>query len=463
MKVLIVGAGPAGSTAAYYLANAGIDVTVLEKTSFPREKVCGDGLTPRAVREIQKLGLPHPETEGWRRNKGLRLLAGGRSIELPWPEVSDFPQYGLIRTRLGFDEELAGHARSAGAVVLERHSVTEALHADDGRVTGVRAALLDESGRKTGETRDFAADVVLAADGNSTRTAVSLGIRKRDDRPLGVAVRTYFTSPRHDDDWMEGWLELPGRDGKLLPGYGWVFGVGDGTSNVGLGILNSSKEFGKLDYKQVLREWTAGMPSEWGFTPENQVGEIRGAALPMGFNRTPHYSPGLLLLGDAGGMVSPFNGEGISYAMESARFAAEFIIDGAARSASAGWTRADADAHLSRYADYVRDQWGSHFTLGRAFAALIGKPAVMKLALRTGMPIPVLMRFVVRLLANLTDPAAKGFEDRVIRVLESLVPATSNQAASNAPVSNQAVSDADASSHSGANSAVSATKVRVNP
>ena len=146
-----------------------------------------------------------------------------------------------------------------------------------------------------------------------------------------MAVRTYFTSPRHDDDWMEGWLELPGRDGKLLPGYGWVFGVGDGTSNVGLGILNSSKEFGKLDYKQVLREWTAGMPADWGFTPENQVGEIRGAALPMGFNRTPHYSPGLLLLGDAGGMVSPFNGEGISYAMESARFAAEFIIDGAAR------------------------------------------------------------------------------------------------------------------------------------
>jgi geranylgeranyl reductase family protein len=428
VKVLIVGAGPAGSTAAYYLAKAGLEVTVLEKTSFPREKVCGDGLTPRAVREIQKLGLAHPENEGWRRNKGLRLIAGGRTIELPWPEVSDFPQYGLIRTRLGFDEELARHAQAAGATILERHSVTDAIRNDDGRVTGVRAAILDESGRKTGETHEFGADVVLAADGNSTRTAVSLGIQKRDDRPLGVDVRTYFTSPRTDDDWMEGWLELPGRDGKLLPGYGWVFGVGDGTSNVGLGILNSSKEFGKLDYKQVLREWTAGMPAEWGFTPENQVGDIRGAALPMGFNRTPHYAPGMLLLGDAGGMVSPFNGEGISYAMESARFSAEFIVDASSRSSSSAGTY-DADAHLSRYADYVRGQWGSHFTLGRAFAALIGKSAVMKLALRTGMPIPVLMRFVVRLLANLTDPSAKGFEDRVIRVLESLVPATSNTSA----------------------------------
>jgi flavin-dependent dehydrogenase len=157
----------------------------------------------------------------------------------------------------------------------------------------------------------------------------------------------------------------------------------------------------------------------------------------------------LLLLGDAGGMVSPFNGEGISYAMESARFAAEFIVDAASRSAS---SRAafDADMHLARYADYVREQWGSHFTLGRIFASLIGRPAVMKLALRTGMPIPLLMRFVVRMLANLTDPSAKGFEDRVIRVLEMLVPPTSNGASG--------TSSTGSIQRSGADSAVSATK-----
>jgi menaquinone-9 beta-reductase len=417
VKVLIVGAGPAGSTAAYYLAKAGIDVTVLEKTSFPREKVCGDGLTPRAVREIQKLGLPHPEQDGWRRNKGLRLLAGGRSLELPWPEVSDFPQYGLIRTRLGFDEELARHAQAAGATVLERHSVTEALRNSDGRVTGVRAAILDESGRKTGETLDFTADVVLAADGNSTRTAVSLGIQKRDDRPLGVAVRTYFQSPRHDDDWMEGWLELPGRDGKLLPGYGWVFGVGDGTSNVGLGILNSSSAFRELDWREVLKAWCASMPEDWGYTPENMTMPIRGAALPMAFNRQPHYTKGLLLVGDAGGMINPFNGEGIAYAMESGQIAADVIVQAHARA-----TPAQRELALNNYPKVLKETYGGYYTMGRAFVKLIGNPRVMKIAAQRGLTHPLLMKFTLKMLANLTDPTGGDAMDRIINGLTKVAP-----------------------------------------
>ncbi len=165
-----------------------------------------------------------------------------------------------------------------------------------------------------------------------------MGLHKRDDRPLGVAVRTYYTSPRHDDDYLEAWLDL--WDGKaLLPGYGWIFGMGDGTSNVGLGLLNTSDAFGHIDYRALLRRWLGAMPAEWGFSEENRTEPIRGAALPMGFNRTPHYTKGLVLVGDAGGMVNPFNGEGIAYAMESGEIAARTIVQALARPTAAGTER----------------------------------------------------------------------------------------------------------------------------
>ncbi len=150
--------------------------------------------------------------------------------------------------------------------------------------------------------------MIVAADGNSSRFSLALGLHRRENRPMGVAYRRYFESPRHDDNWLESWLELwdryEGKD-RLLPGYGWVFGMGDGTSNVGLGILNTSSSFRNVDYRQLLKRWTAGMPKEWGFDEEHARGAVRGAALPMGFNRKPHYDRGVLLVGDAGGMVNP--------------------------------------------------------------------------------------------------------------------------------------------------------------
>jgi len=407
--VIVVGAGPAGSTTAFYLAQAGLDVLMLEKSAFPREKVCGDGLTPRGVRALVAMGISVSEQDGWVRNKGLRVIGAGKRLELPWPELSSYPGYGLVRPRTDLDQMLARRAQQAGAKLREGVTVTgPVLDERTGRIAGVVAKEAD------GE-RTYRARVIVAADGNSSRLSVAMGLRKRDDRPLGVAVRTYYTSPRHDDDYLESWLDLWDGD-RLLPGYGWIFGMGDGTSNVGLGLLNTSAAFGHTDYHALLRKWLAGMPGEWGFTEENRTQPIRGAALPMGFNRTPHYYRGLLLAGDAGGMVNPFNGEGIAYAMESGEILARTIAQALARA-----RRSETERVLAGYPQALREAYGGYYSVGRVFVKAIGRPELMRFATKHAMSRPALMRFALKLLANLTDPGGDA-TDRLVNGLSKLAP-----------------------------------------
>ncbi|MBA3852692.1 MAG: geranylgeranyl reductase family protein, partial [Chloroflexi bacterium] len=388
-------------------------VLLLEKSGFPREKVCGDGLTPRAVKSLVQLGIDTSQSNGFIRNRGLRIIGGGMRLELPWPELATYPDYGLVRPRLDFDELLARGAQKAGARLQESTTVTGPVLDETDRVVGVTAKVGPDKVETT-----FRAPLVVAADGSSARLALSLGIQKRDDRPMGVAVRRYFESPRHDDDMLESWLELRGEDGSLLPGYGWVFGVGDGTSNVGLGILNTTNAWQKTDYKELLARWTSAMPGEWQFDEEHATGPVRGGALPMGFSRTPHYSRGVLLVGDAGGMVNPFNGEGIAYAMESGLLAAEVAAQALSRPDAASRERA-----LQAYPAQMKSVYGGYYTLGRIFVHLIGNPQVMALATRHGLPRPLLMKFTLKLLANLTDKRDGDALDRVINSLSRMAPA----------------------------------------
>ncbi|MDX6356144.1 MAG: menaquinone-9 beta-reductase, partial [Streptomyces sp.] len=394
--VIVVGAGPAGSTTAYYLAKSGLDVLLLEKTAFPREKVCGDGLTPRATKQLVGMGIDISEEAGWLRNKGLRIISGGVRLTLDWPDLAAYPNYGLVRKREDFDDVLAQQAVKAGARLYERCNVGGPITDErTGRIIGVQAKLGEE---KTPAA--FYAPLVVAADGNSSRLSLGMGLHRREDRPMGVAVRTYFTSPRHEDDYLESWLELWDRRGpqaRQLPGYGWIFGLGDGTSNVGLGILNSSAAFRELDWREVLKAWVGSMPEDWGFTPENMTQPIRGAALPMAFNRQPHYTRGLLLVGDAGGLVNPFNGEGIAYAMESGELAAEVAVQALARPAGPARERA-----LRQYPVELKARYGGYYRLGGLFVKLLGNPQVMKFVTRHGLPHPVLMKSLLKLMANLT-------------------------------------------------------------
>ncbi|MET9063587.1 geranylgeranyl reductase family protein [Streptosporangium sandarakinum] len=406
--VIVVGAGPAGSTTAFHLARAGLEVLLLEKTTFPREKVCGDGLTPRAVKQLIAMGIDI-DAPGWVRNKGLRVVGGGLRFELDWPELASYPDFGLVRTRQDFDQILADNAERAGVRLLQGVNViAPILDERSGHVVGVTA-------KKDGEEVSYRSRLVVAADGNSTRLSLAMGLHKREDRPMGVAVRTYFTSPRHADDYLETWLELWDGD-TLLPGYGWIFGVGDGTSNVGLGLLNTSDAFKGTDYRDLLRRWVATMPPEWGYVEENMTGPIRGAALPMAFNRQPHYTRGLVLVGDAGGMINPFNGEGIAYAMETGHIAAETIVQALGRA-----TAAQRERVLRAYPSILKDAYGGYFTLGRGFVELIGHRGVMNFVTRHALPHPPLMRFALKLLANLTDRRGDA-SDRIINALSKVAP-----------------------------------------
>ena len=326
--VIVVGAGPAGATAATYLARSGVDVLLLEKSTFPRDKVCGDGLTPRGVKQVLALGVD-VSGDDWIRNKGLRVVGGGTTLELPWPTLADFPDFGLVRPRRDFDEMLATLAVKAGARMHQAVTVT-APEIDDrtGAVTGVTAKTADGPAR-------FHAPLVLAADGVSARLAAGLGINKRDDRPIGVAVRRYYTSPPH-----------PRRLPRIPPGA-----VGPERP----GALQAAARL-RLDLRPrrrhrerrprhaelvqgVRQHRLPGAAADLAGRHPGGVGTARGERdRPDRRRRSadglqPHSAlrDGLLLVGDAGGAVNPFNGEGIAYAMESAALAAEVVLQALGR------------------------------------------------------------------------------------------------------------------------------------
>lgn len=420
---VVIGAGPAGSSVATFLAKAGHDVVLLEKTAFPRDKVCGDALTPRAVAALASLGLDDEaegRPEGWARQKGLRMYGGKVVLELPWPEMTDYPAHSVTATRELFDHTLALHAERCGAQLRQR---TEAvapvfLSSSEGRVAGVRTRHTAPDGKVTdGVVR---APVVLACDGGSSRFAVSLGLDRDKARPMGVAIRAYYESPRASMDMMEGFLEMrapagaDGQPGELLPGYGWVFPLDNGELNVGWGLLSSSTHFQTTSYRAVLEDWVAGFPEEWGITAATQRGRPRSAGLPMAHNRKPFVHRGVVLVGDAGGMVNPFNGEGISYAIEAGEMAAAAVDE--------ALTRRD-DRALEAYPAAVAEAWGGYYTLGRAFVWAFGSPTVMRLARDYGMPRKRLMDFVFRTMAHLVNRRPADATDALLASLSRAVPA----------------------------------------
>ncbi|MGW2511380.1 geranylgeranyl reductase family protein [Streptomyces scopuliridis] len=416
-QVIVVGAGPAGSSAAYHLATAGVDVLLLEKTRFPREKVCGDGLTPRAVHQLIRMGVDI-EAPGWMRSRGMRWVAGEHRVHIDWPALGSFPDFGLSRSRHDFDDILARRAVAAGARLREGVKVTSPVTDRAGRVTGVTAASGTAAG--DGEPSVYRAPIVIAADGASARLALALGLQRDPNRQIATAARRYYRSAeRSQDEYLELWADLryPGNN-HYLPGYGWIFPMGDGRVNVGLGAL-PHRRYGNADLRTALDHWLARTPHAWGLREENAEGPVRSAALPLGFNRHPLYTRGLLLVGDSGGMISPWNGEGIAQAMEAGEVAAERAA--LALALPQGPRREQV---LLNYPVEMNRRWGRYYRLGNAAADLVfSRSGFQPVLNRYVMGSPFLLKTLARLLSNLTDKPSRDTIDHLLNTVVRLVPA----------------------------------------
>lgn len=410
VDVLVVGAGPGGSATAYHLARHGIDVLLVERSAFPREKVCGDGLTPRGVNAILGMGID-PEDPGFERVDGLRIHSRKVTLELPWPVLADYPDYGVVRTRMDFDELLARRAEKAGATLVERTEAVSPAFDDGGWVVGAEIRSVEDG---DGELAPVRARFVVAADGASSRFAGQAGVKRDASRPLGIAARRYYRIDSRPGPWLEVWFDLWDGD-ALMPGYGWLFPLADGRVNLGAGLLNTFKNFKNVSALRVFDAFARMLPAERNVSEDSAEGRVLSGPIPMGFNRAPQAVPGLLVVGDAAGAVNPFNGEGIAYAIESGEIAAELIHD-ALVAGRPGL------AHL--YPTVLRERYGRYFHVARNWVRLIGNPTVMRTFTDYGLPQEWLMRFALRFMGNLTDGRDGDAQDRLMDAMVRLARAS---------------------------------------
>ena len=385
--VLVVGAGPAGSAAATWAARAGLDVVLADAATFPRDKTCGDGLTPRAIGEMQKLGL-----EDWLRshtvNHGLRAHGFGQTLLLPWPGGS-LPDWGSAVARTELDDHLRTQAVSSGARV-----------ADGARAVGVRREgeqVAAVEFRDAEGTYEIACRWLVVADGVRSPLGKLLGREWHRDTVYAVAGRAYVDSDMSDDPWISSHLELRDEQGELVSGYGWIFPLGDGTVNLGAGTLATSARPAEVAIKPLMQTYADTLGKDFGLS-----GELRrptSALLPMGGAVSTVAGPNWALIGDAAACVNPLNGEGIDYGLETGRFVVEHISSGTGL----------GEAWRSTLVEH----YGESFSIARRLAGIATQPRVVAALGPAGMRSDWLMTLALRWMGNLVDDADR---DRAARV-----------------------------------------------
>lgn len=396
--MVVIGGGPAGAAAAIRAARAGVRVTVFEKGARGRDKICGDGLTPRAVRALDDLGV---SLDGAHRTDGLRMIANRRVRQLEWPGIDPFPAHGAVWARRSLDLYLMELAEKAGAEVLWEHEAMPIV--ENGRAVGVESA-----GRRWN-----AALTVLAA-GAPGPAHKALGVNRDPDEPYGLAIRTYAESPRHAERYLEACLTLRDSNGVPVPGYGWIFPLGDGTVNIGVGALSTMKGFKSLNLNKLQDSYRNLVGEEWGLGPDLE--KPRAWRLPM--SATRRHGPGWVAIGDAAGLINPMNGEGIDYGLESGMLAADLFVD-------------DPVTAPGRYDVAIGERFDDFLTTGRRFSFLVGHPWILRSGLRFAVGTDTVANITLQVMGNLVTPETPGAggwatraAGRVLRVADRPLRAT---------------------------------------
>lgn len=384
--IAVIGAGPAGAATAIRAARAGARVVMFDKAPHGRDKVCGDGLTPRAVGALQELKIDLDDEA--HRIDGLRMIAGRTVRQLDWPQTARFPAHGAVWPRRRLDAHLADAAAEAGAEVVWD---TEALPVLDGeRVIGVSAA---------GARWD--ANLVVVAAGAQGEAARLLGAERVADEPFGLAIRTYAATPRHADRHLEACLTLRDDSGTPVPGYGWLFPAGDGTVNIGVGALSTMKGFKKLNLNRLLDAYRDMFQDSWELGP--YLERPRAWRLPMSTQR--RHGPGWVAVGDAAGLINPMNGEGIDYGLESGMLAADLFV-------------ADPSTAPQEYDRQVGERFDQFLRTGRRFSFLIGHPWLLRAGLRVAVGTQTAADLTLAVMGNLVDSDTPGAAGRVLRIAD---------------------------------------------
>lgn len=319
MDAIVVGAGPAGAAAAFYLARSKRRVLLLDRGEFPRDKSCGDGLTQAAVRQLGEMGVLAHLSEA-PTMRGVRVfLRGAGYRDFVYPGDSQSPAFGLVVPRFDLDAAICRRAVGEGAVLWQRADVRRLIY-EAGRVVGVEAV-------HEGETKRLYARAVVAADGATSRLASQAGLTGTESADMGFAIRGYYAGVHGLTDLLEIHIPLlDATDRYLLPSYGWVFPTGEGTVNVGVGVFQRVR---KANVRRLMERFVAFLVKQDArFRGARPCGDWSGAPLRFDFAPERCMADGLLLAGDAAGLISPFTGEGISYALASGRLAAEVIDRG---------------------------------------------------------------------------------------------------------------------------------------